>query len=556
LLGVVRIHDGKQKSLMHDCSDALVKIKLAFRPGTVDQPARNGSNVASITMQETFEEDEFDQYDAVNGGFDENNMSSLNMGTAEEITLPEDNLSAIEAVAPEMEGFGEDTFGAVEPMPFLDETGDSRTMDEMAEIEVGRDRDVDQSFAINMEDGFGTPGGGAKDGDQTLDADLVEEIPQDQSMGGMPNESGFGDDFGFGDNSFANPSDISAANISRIGNIDADDSIVGRESAKPTPSRPPTRFGDEIEALDATHTEASAASAAGPGGSAQKVAKRKRKILIDQSLEIPSAEMRKGLEPHGPDDITRQVFHKKRGPYEYDRLPFSDEMHAWRLQDNSAEAMLTRPCMKGMAPALMQMFTRNFVTTARPDAAVEEEAEERRDDDIELGRDPDQRTHDYMPEDIDLPPIDMEAGGPAASDLSAMEAEPIPDDTLLEESRFDGDVSGLDQTINSVNGSSTVASSAFDFAGDGEDRLVTAGEFEDEHVTKRTKKMMTSLRAGFGEADEIRFSEMAGGKNRRVAAACLFELLVLKTKDFIQVHQPEPYADIVITPTEALMVSE
>eukprot|EP00912_Choanoflagellata_sp_UC4_P000196 UC4_evm1s127 len=36
LLGVVRIHDRKQKSLMNDCSDALVKIKMAFRPGVVD----------------------------------------------------------------------------------------------------------------------------------------------------------------------------------------------------------------------------------------------------------------------------------------------------------------------------------------------------------------------------------------------------------------------------------------------------------------------------------------------------------------------------------------
>jgi cohesin complex subunit SCC1 len=254
------------------------------------------------------------------------------------------------------------------------------------------------------------------------------------------------------------------------------------------------------------------------------------------TLEIPSAEMRKGLEPHGPDDITRQAYHKKRGPYEYDRLPFSDEMHDWRKQDNSAEAMLTRPCMQGLAPELMQLFTSNFVTTARLDATEEMSAKDRRGDDIELGRDPDQRAEDYMPQDMD--------------DLSALEAEPIADDTRLDDSRLGGDAAGLDQTISSVNGS------AFDFTVDGSTLEVTADEFEDDHITKRTKKMMTSLRAGFEEADEITFSEMAGGKNRRVAAACMFELLVLKTKDYIHVEQAEPYADIVITPTEALLASE
>lgn len=41
LLGVVRIYSRKVKYLFSDCSEALVKIKLAFRPGVVDLPANN-----------------------------------------------------------------------------------------------------------------------------------------------------------------------------------------------------------------------------------------------------------------------------------------------------------------------------------------------------------------------------------------------------------------------------------------------------------------------------------------------------------------------------------
>ena len=75
------------------------------------------ANAAAITMQETFEEDDFDQFD-LGPGFDDANAPALNMGTAEEITPPEDNLSVIESVAPDMDGFGEDfadTKG-IEPM--------------------------------------------------------------------------------------------------------------------------------------------------------------------------------------------------------------------------------------------------------------------------------------------------------------------------------------------------------------------------------------------------------------------------------------------------------
>lgn len=46
LLGVVRIYSRKARYLLDDCNEALVKIKLAFRPGNVDLPA-NQSNVAT-----------------------------------------------------------------------------------------------------------------------------------------------------------------------------------------------------------------------------------------------------------------------------------------------------------------------------------------------------------------------------------------------------------------------------------------------------------------------------------------------------------------------------
>lgn len=55
LLGVVRIYSRKAKYLLADCNEALVKIKMAFRPGTVDLPEENReAAVAAITLAENF----------------------------------------------------------------------------------------------------------------------------------------------------------------------------------------------------------------------------------------------------------------------------------------------------------------------------------------------------------------------------------------------------------------------------------------------------------------------------------------------------------------------
>jgi cohesin complex subunit SCC1 len=54
LLGVVRIYSRKVKYLMSDCSDALVKIKMAYRPGgAVDLPA---ARVAVVLLSSGFQQ--------------------------------------------------------------------------------------------------------------------------------------------------------------------------------------------------------------------------------------------------------------------------------------------------------------------------------------------------------------------------------------------------------------------------------------------------------------------------------------------------------------------
>ncbi|EEB87140.1 hypothetical protein MPER_15633, partial [Moniliophthora perniciosa FA553] len=52
LLGVVRIYSRKAKYLLDDCNEALLKIKMAFRPGMVDMTEEQlVANKNAITIQ-------------------------------------------------------------------------------------------------------------------------------------------------------------------------------------------------------------------------------------------------------------------------------------------------------------------------------------------------------------------------------------------------------------------------------------------------------------------------------------------------------------------------
>ncbi|KAG6515257.1 hypothetical protein ZIOFF_025649 [Zingiber officinale] len=69
LLGVVRIYSRKVNYLFHDCSEALLKVKQAFRSTAVDLPPEESiAPYHSITLPETFHLDDFELPDtAIHG---------------------------------------------------------------------------------------------------------------------------------------------------------------------------------------------------------------------------------------------------------------------------------------------------------------------------------------------------------------------------------------------------------------------------------------------------------------------------------------------------------
>ncbi|KAM9178299.1 double-strand-break repair protein rad21-like protein 1 [Mergus octosetaceus] len=94
LLGVVRIYHRKAKYLLADCSEALTKMKTAFRPGLVDLPEESfEAAYQSITLPEEFHD--FDTPLPDLNAIDVAEHFTLNRSRAEDITLTEDYESNI-----------------------------------------------------------------------------------------------------------------------------------------------------------------------------------------------------------------------------------------------------------------------------------------------------------------------------------------------------------------------------------------------------------------------------------------------------------------------------
>uniref|UniRef100_A0A8C3QTG1 RAD21 cohesin complex component like 1 n=1 Tax=Cyanoderma ruficeps TaxID=181631 RepID=A0A8C3QTG1_9PASS len=106
LLGLVRIYHRKAKYLLGDCSEALTKMKTAFRPGLLDLPEENfEAAYQSITLPEEFHDFEAPLPDVK--AIDVAEHFTLNQSRAEEITLAEDYESNEEADALRRQSFFE-----------------------------------------------------------------------------------------------------------------------------------------------------------------------------------------------------------------------------------------------------------------------------------------------------------------------------------------------------------------------------------------------------------------------------------------------------------------
>ncbi|KAJ1122887.1 hypothetical protein NDU88_001360 [Pleurodeles waltl] len=266
LLGVVRIYHRKAKYLLADCSEAFLKMKMAFRPGVVDLPGDNlEATYNAITLPEEFHEFEMKLPDI--NAIDVAEHFALNQSRVEDITLREDYGGDILHVG----SFGDE----VEIFRHNNIFDDSLSMSaaslfpENSSASLAGDREaMDNEREVFQLDGFGDEGVAVDMLDNLLNAEqdtLMEDIDMSKEipLPPVPTE----------DNNNALESEVHAPAAL------AEKTTMLNE----TTLLPNEEDGFALEPVNATV----------PIG--KKKNKRKRKLLVDTVKELSSNTMKKQL---------------------------------------------------------------------------------------------------------------------------------------------------------------------------------------------------------------------------------------------------------------------
>jgi cohesin complex subunit SCC1 len=598
LLGVVRIYSRKVKYLMTDCHEAMVKIKMAFQPTTGEHTIRAAIDLdptrssSSSSKRDTLSVANFGDYNQVMllepNFLLENQQQAFAIpfdlqqatgaSTTEEWALAEDYQDSSQRVGPEgrrammapAEAAADltlDTARQEEEWTEFDPDVDDRHVfddSKVSDVELvrGGGNDKNESnetslfddSSLNKSKGTVSPTGGRSvmsHNEFPIPEDDLSHIPFDDDDGPPPPP----------------PDDDSALQLSDEG------------------SQPKRRHGRDssIGGLSVSHEEEEEeASKAKRKAAGPKRMRKRRKIVIDNDqTELTSAHIKDMLR-----DNSSNL--RPRVPHPADWVEGVDEPPS-RIRDLTKilphEKLFARPSLGddgALHPDLIELWYRSTCRVTgrrmpfrmRGDAgqAQREELAEQRmheaaraeeEEGVEMGRNAQERDSDGegrasleedqpMPEDDWQPPMD--------DDEPPM---PMDDDSLNPPRPADTSVFGL-----SPDGSTR---SAFSLGLVNE--LLSEDEEDDERQAqgsdlassnskwhKHTIKTLNMLKRNMATGDEemeegaepkpdhLSFDKLSSGVSRRTASSVFFELLQLKTWDFIELDQDESYGDITIAP--------
>ncbi|KAF4130892.1 Conserved region of Rad21 / Rec8 like protein [Phytophthora infestans] len=509
LLGVVRIYSRKVKYLYTDCSEALVKIKLAFRPGVVDLPANNqqaASHSINVSNFGEFEAEVTYSIEAIAApSLDEwIAASSQTLARRQDITLadPLDRVREANGFAERDVIAMEDSFGGGEGdwQAFdLDDNFGSSGLDISAVSDVEMAREADAPM-LPLDDS-GILNAGDKDRSSIITEGDQPEFGYTEASFEMPLEV---------DNPMDDHVDVSGGAL----DVSADLNVSINGS-----------------------TRASLDAALGSVEMEPNRPKKKRKIARDTVTELTSASLKRGMEDTS--SITRRgiTYQTRAKTSEFDLQTGAD--------------MFSRPCMATMSEELLKMFK---VTMKKRKFPFSVKAQ---DEDVELTRRMSSNSrlstnstgldvtngscdapmlHDIEDEnhfefaDMGLPELERVDETFPNYDVGA----PFEPEQDLEDLNVDIELGAVNDIRSEANG------------GTQGDRVEASTAQHKWHP--HTVKVMKVLRKALDDKDEVTYKQLTKKtQDRRTAAALFFELLQLKTLDYVNVEQPAPYADIKIS---------
>mmetsp|Transcript_14574 Transcript_14574/g.26404 ORF Transcript_14574/g.26404 Transcript_14574/m.26404 type:complete len:666 (+) Transcript_14574:149-2146(+) len=594
LLGVVRIYSRKVKYLMTDCHEAMVKIKMAFQPNAAAEQTRAAIDLDPTRKRDNLNVANFGEYNQVmllEPNFFENQQQAFAIPfDLQQATASTEEWALAEDYPQDSQHFGPAEGGRRAMMAPAEAAADltldtTRQEEEWTEFDpdVDDDRHVfDDSKVSDVELVRG--GGGGNDKNESNETSLFDDSSLNKSKGTV---SPTGGRSVMSHNEFPIPED----DLSHIPFDDDDgppppppddDSALQLSDEGSQPKRRHHRRDSSIGGLSVSHEEEAEASKAKRKAVGPKRMRKRRKIVIDNDqTELTSSHIKDMLRDNSS-NLRRHV------PHPADWIEGVDEPPS-RIRDLTKilpyEKLFARPSLGddgALHPDLIELWYRSTCRVTgrrmpfrmRGDAgrAQREELAEQRiheaaraeeEEGVEMGRNAQERDSDgegrasleedqpMMPEDDWQPPMDDDEPTMPMDDDSL---NPPPADTSAAGLSPDGS-SRSPFSLGLVNELLSEDEEDDERQEQGSD-LASSNSKWHKHTIKTLNMLKRNMATGDEEMEEgaepkpdhLSFDKLSSGVSRRTASSVFFELLQLKTWDFIELDQDESYGDITIAP--------
>ena len=585
LLGVVRIYSRKVKYVLNDCTEAMLKLQMAFAPqkgkelldqqdgGGNGSSSNNGPLGATGNGAGAAPFGEFDQIHVVEGFClplpDQNEWiladtteddvvaiaplsssslspSSTNNNNNNRTMMTTTDHNIHDEQQQQYQGRGEETWVPFDPN---DEDDDM-----VSDVEVVRA--ADESFLSGDQTRrasslLGKTSDGLPLTTTTTQAEGEEEEPADFSHIPFDPEDSEEEDFG-APASTAHHDD----SLLQLSEANASTSLLDRTN---------------LSGLDDVDSPTSNSKRSAPKQPPRKRRRKRRKVVIDNDeTELPNEHI-KDMIADTSDLVQRQVHPAQTEDDDDDEVPGND-----KKKKNKWQAVLTRPFLADdgtLHADLQHLWEQNFYRALdhgdcgyekQPTADDVEAVREAHDDDEgSIVKDENANTapleneedEDEEPIDFPVPFDDEEDSNDEPIEDGALPLLDSDDDEFAQGQRRYTEFSEMG-LVNELNLQSD------DEDDDDENREAIGDQSSSNNKWhKHTVKVLQLLQRRMRPIEEqppddddddretsLQFQQLSQHCTRRTAASVFFEMLQLKTWDFIELDQPEPYGDIDITP--------
>lgn len=530
LLGVVRIYSRKTKYLLADCTEAFVKIKMAFRPGVVDLPEEGRElALAAVTMPEVFTD--LDMTLPELNEVEIHAQFSLNQGRIEEITMKEDIITN--------NFIGDDGFGDMlfeeDLEPELARAGSA------AEESLYQSNDISKISTID-------------DGEQRMITDstlerskldiALDEPIRDDGFGGEGVDflaDGFGDELG-GDALVPGfddlPTTVGAADITLE---PVDTKLVEDKESPVVETVPEEGVNETANETTLLHNEAEA-FVLEPVEIVQKKkrSRRKRKLVVDDPKILATEVIKSQLA-----DTTDIVTPATLAPPTKRRMKLKIT--------STVEKLFALPGLEILASSIVDTFTCNLANVVNDDADNPESEEK-----MDIDEEP-----EIPREEEDVSGVYERSKNSSSVSFANEEAnvtvipeEPI--DQALEEYERPVDeeeqflAAGVDDIypdkIDELEENEQQLESTASEGNEAEPQSSESSEqLENRRWTKRTQQLLSTLKKEFQKKQVVNLESLVHKSNRKQAAYKFYSCLLLSKESNIVIEQKKPFGDIKIS---------